>query len=116
MAGYAHAIAAYALGEYYSMTKDESAAPLLRQAVDYIVKGQGPDGGWMYGYDKSQANLGFRVADPGAQGRAPHRLEYRGRGSGARQGDAQPQARADGCGGFGYRKAEDRKGEAGYSR
>jgi len=50
---YAHGIAAYALGEYYTMTKDERVVDLLKKAVGYVVDGQGPDGGWMYGYDKS---------------------------------------------------------------
>jgi len=46
---YSHAIVSYALGEYYTMTKDERVEPLLRQAVDYILKGQAPDdGGWTY--------------------------------------------------------------------
>ncbi|MEA3209608.1 MAG: hypothetical protein QOE70_2665 [Chthoniobacter sp.] len=53
---YEHAIASYALGEYYSMTKDERAGPILRQAIKYIIDGQGPDGGWMYSYDKSQSD------------------------------------------------------------
>jgi hypothetical protein len=52
---YAHAIVAYSLGEYYSMTKDERVADLLKKAVGYIVDGQGPDGGWMYSYDKTMA-------------------------------------------------------------
>ena len=47
---YEHAIATYALGEYYTMTKDERVADLLKQSVDYIVKGQAADGGWQYGY------------------------------------------------------------------
>ena len=49
---YEHAIATYALGEYYTMTKDERVADLLRKAVGYIVDGQSPDGGWVYGYTK----------------------------------------------------------------
>jgi len=51
---YAHAIAAYALGEYYTMTKDERVIDLLKQAVGYIVDGQAPDGSWAYGYVKSR--------------------------------------------------------------
>ena len=43
---YDHGIATYALGEYYTMTKDERVADLLKQAIGYIVDGQGPDGGW----------------------------------------------------------------------
>jgi hypothetical protein len=53
---YEHAIAAYGLGEYYTMTKDDRAAPVLKEAIGYIVQGQGPDGGWMYAYDKSESD------------------------------------------------------------
>lgn len=53
---YEHGIATYALGEYYTLTKDEAVVPLLTQAVTCIVEGQGPDGGWMYRYDKSQSD------------------------------------------------------------
>jgi len=49
---YQHAIAAYALGEYYTMTKDDRVADLLKQAVGFIVQGQAPDGGWQYSYTK----------------------------------------------------------------
>ena len=53
---YAHGIVTYALGEYYTMTKDDRAAELFKQAVKYIVDGQGPDGGWMYNYNKEQSD------------------------------------------------------------
>jgi len=55
---YAHAIVTYALGEYCTMTegKDAPAVNLFRQAIKYIVDGQGPDGGWMYHYNKSQSD------------------------------------------------------------
>jgi len=53
---YAHAIVTYGLGEYYTMTKDERVMELLKKAVGYIVEGQGPDGGWMYSYDKTQSD------------------------------------------------------------
>jgi len=49
---YEHAIATYALGEYYAMTKDARVVELLKKAVGYIVDGQSPDGGWVYGYAK----------------------------------------------------------------
>jgi hypothetical protein len=49
---YEHAIATYALGEYYTMTKDERVVDLFKKAVGYIVDGQSPDGGWVYGYTK----------------------------------------------------------------
>ncbi len=54
---YEHAICAYALGEYYTMTKDERVAALFKQAIGYIVQGQGPGGGWMYSYDQSEDDL-----------------------------------------------------------
>jgi hypothetical protein len=61
-APYQHAIAAYALGEAYTMTKDERLAPILTQAIGYIVTGMRPDGGWAYGYS---------LAAKGAKGEEP---------------------------------------------
>ncbi len=49
---YEHGVAAYALGEYFTMTKDDRVKELLAQAVRYIVDGQAPDGGWQYGFSK----------------------------------------------------------------
>ena len=54
---YEHAICAYALGEYYSMTRDRRVLKLLMQAIAHIIEGQGPGGGWMYAYDKSADDL-----------------------------------------------------------
>ncbi len=54
---YEHGICTYALGEYYTMTKDERVAELFKQAITYIVQGQGPGGGWMYSYDKTADDL-----------------------------------------------------------
>ncbi len=54
---YEHGICTYALGEYYTMTQDERAKELFKQAVGYIVQGQGPGGGWMYSYDKTADDL-----------------------------------------------------------
>lgn len=53
---YEHAIATYAMGEYYTMTKDERFADVLRNAVGHIVQGQNPVGGWDYGYAKGPRN------------------------------------------------------------
>jgi len=50
---YSHAIATYALGEAYTMTRDARIAPVLTQAVNIILKGQAVDGGWAYGYSKA---------------------------------------------------------------
>lgn len=55
---YEHPIASYTLGEAYSMTKDERIAPILTQAIGYIVKGQRPDGGWAYGYSLAAVPAG----------------------------------------------------------
>ena len=49
---YEHGIAAYALAEYYTMTKDERVAELVKQAITHIVEGQAPDGGWQYRFTK----------------------------------------------------------------
>ena len=49
---YEHGILTYALGEYYTMTKDDRAAELFKQTIKYIVDGQGADGGWAYGMDQ----------------------------------------------------------------
>ncbi len=53
---YEHAIATYALGEYLTMSKDARVLEVFRKAVKYIVEGQGPDGGWMYHFDKTQGD------------------------------------------------------------
>lgn len=49
---YEHGIAAYALGEYYTMTKDDRVKDVFTQAIAHIIQGQAPDGGWQYGYAK----------------------------------------------------------------
>jgi hypothetical protein len=54
---YEHAICAYALGEYYTMTRDTRAVALLKQAIGQIIEGQSAGGGWMYAYDKSEDDL-----------------------------------------------------------
>jgi hypothetical protein len=53
---YEHAVATYAIGEYYTMTKDERFADLLKQAVTFIVQGQAKDGGWSYKYENKPAS------------------------------------------------------------
>jgi hypothetical protein len=52
VAVYEHAIATYALAEYYAMTREERIAELLKQAVTHIVQGQDENGGWQYNYAK----------------------------------------------------------------
>ena len=106
---YEHAIAAYALGEYYTMTKDERVAPLLKQAIEYIVQGQGPDGGWMYHFDKSQSDTSVSGWQIQAL-KAAHLSELEIDGVDAALDKAMLNLkRVQGNrGGFGYRAAEDR--------
>lgn len=54
---YEHGILTYAFGEYYTMTKDERCTELLKQAINHIIQGQGPGGGWAYGFSKSENDL-----------------------------------------------------------
>jgi hypothetical protein len=54
---YEHGICSYALGEYYTITKDERVLALFKQAIGYIVQGQGPGDGWMYSYDRTADDL-----------------------------------------------------------
>ena len=49
---YEHAIATYALAEYYAMTREERLELLVMKCASHIVQGQAPDGGWQYGYAK----------------------------------------------------------------
>jgi hypothetical protein len=49
---YEHGIAAYALGEYYTMTKDDRVKDVFAQAIAHIIAGQAPDGGWQYSFSK----------------------------------------------------------------
>ena len=51
---YEHAIGCYALGEYFTMTKDDRVKDVLTQAVTYIVQGQDGEGAWEYRYAKGE--------------------------------------------------------------
>ncbi|MEA3211441.1 MAG: hypothetical protein QOE70_4498 [Chthoniobacter sp.] len=106
---YEHAIAAYALGEYYTMTKDDRAEPLFKQAIDYIVQGQGPDGGWMYSYDKSQSDTsvsGWQIQALKAAYLSGLKIE--GLDSALDKAVLNLKRVQGDRGGFGYRTAEDR--------
>ncbi len=50
---FAHGIATFALGEYYTMTKDERVTELLKKSTRCIVEGQAFDGGWQDNYVKT---------------------------------------------------------------
>jgi hypothetical protein len=106
---YEHGILAYALGEFYTMTKDERVTELLKQAIGHIVQGQGPGGGWMYNFDKTANDLSVggwqiqalkaahltQLGIPGVEGALDRAAEYVDRVRGPK-------------GGYGYRGPEDR--------
>jgi len=56
---YQHGICTYALCEAYTMTKDPRLAPLVQQAVDYIIQGQRSDGSWAYRYDTTEGSTKY---------------------------------------------------------
>ena len=106
---YEHGICTYALGEYYTMTKDERVMELFKQAVGHIVQGQGPDGGWMYGFDKTQSDTsvsGWQIQSL----KAAHlsQLKIPGVDEALDRAMKNLERVKGNNGGFGYRKAEDR--------
>jgi hypothetical protein len=111
---YTHGIVTYALGEYYTMTRDEPAGELFKQAIKLIVDGQGPDGGWMYGYDKSQSDTsvgGWQIQAL----KIAHLSGLNIDGVDAAMDKAMLNLKRvqTANGGFGYRTAEDRYGLTG---
>lgn len=46
--GYQHALATMALCEAYARTSDAALKKPAEKALNYIIKGQGPNGGWRY--------------------------------------------------------------------
>lgn len=106
---YEHGILTYALGEYYTLSKDERALELFRKAIGYIVDGQGPDGGWMYNFDKTTSDTsvsGWQVQALKAAYLSEIKLP------GVREAldrSVKNFDRVQGpAGGYGYRGAEDR--------
>ncbi len=111
---YSHGICTYALGEYVAMTKDERVIELFKQAIKYITDGQGPGGGWMYSYDKSEDDLsvsGWQIQAlkaahlsglnlPGVDAALDKAMDMIDRLQGAK-------------GGYGYRKPEDKYSTSG---
>ena len=106
---YEHGIATYALGEYFAITHDDRVSYLFTQAVAHIVQGQGPGGGWMYGFDKTADDLsvsGWQIQAlkaahltglklPGVEAALDKAVSYTERVRGPK-------------GGYGYRGPEDR--------
>jgi prenyltransferase beta subunit len=50
---YGQAIATYAISEAYALTRVPRLRTAMERAVDVIMKGQQPGGGWFYRYEKS---------------------------------------------------------------
>ena len=50
---YAHGIATYAISEAYGLTRIPSLKPVMEKAVQVILNGQQPKGGWNYNYNKA---------------------------------------------------------------
>ncbi len=50
---YAHGIATYAISEAYGLTRIPSLKPVMEKAVQIILNGQQPKGGWDYNYKKA---------------------------------------------------------------
>ena len=106
---YAHAIVTLSLAEYYSVTHDPAVVDLLTKAVGYIVEGQGPDGGWMYAYDKTESDTSVSGWQIQAL-RAAHLsgLNIAGVDTALDKAMLNLKRVQGPKGGFGYRKAEDR--------
>lgn len=63
---YEHAIGTYALGEAATFSKDlkrevPSLMEITRQAGQYIIENQNSNGGWAYGYERSEGHVDVSV-------------------------------------------------------
>jgi hypothetical protein len=50
---YAHGIATYSISEAYGLTRIPSLKPVMEKAIQVILNGQQPKGGWNYNYSKA---------------------------------------------------------------
>ncbi|HEV3203027.1 MAG TPA: prenyltransferase/squalene oxidase repeat-containing protein [Gemmataceae bacterium] len=58
---YAHAMATLALSELWGMTADEEIKPVLKKAVDLIVRCQNGEGGWRYDPAPTGADISVTI-------------------------------------------------------
>lgn len=58
---YCHGMATLALSELWGMTGDEEIRPVLKKAVDLIVKCQSKEGGWRYDPNPSGADISATI-------------------------------------------------------
>jgi len=102
---YSHAIATYALCEAYGLTKVPAIKYSAEKAIDVLIKGQNPQGGWCYGLvqaDPSDTSvMGWCAQALKAAYMAG--LTNEGLETAMKQSVKGFQANADPSGGFGYR-------------
>jgi prenyltransferase beta subunit len=58
---YCHGMATLALAELFGMTGDDEIKPVLKKAVDLVVKCQSPEGGWRYEPNPSGADISVTI-------------------------------------------------------
>jgi squalene cyclase len=58
---YCHGMATLALAELWGMTGDDEIKPVLKKAVDLIIKCQSREGGWRYNPDGSGADISVTI-------------------------------------------------------
>jgi len=58
---YAHAMGTLALAELYCASSDKSIKPTLQKAVEVIVAGQNPQGGWRYSPHPRDADISVTI-------------------------------------------------------
>jgi squalene cyclase len=58
---YAHAMATLALAELWGMSGDDEIKPVLKKAVDLIIRCQSHEGGWRYNPDPSGADISVTI-------------------------------------------------------
>jgi len=58
---YSHGIATLTLSQLWGMTADDSIRPVLKRAVDLIIRSQNPQGGWRYNPTPADADISVTV-------------------------------------------------------
>lgn len=112
---YEHAIATYALGEALVISRAEGTEipdleEVHKRAVQVIIRGQNPDGGWVYGYTgKGSGDLSVTGWQVQALRAAAHaQVDVPGLDAAMRKTRSLIAGRQGPLGGFGYRQTEDK--------
>lgn len=58
---YSHGIATLTLSQLWGMTADDAIRPVLKRAVDLIIRSQNPQGGWRYNPTPADADISVTV-------------------------------------------------------